>query len=131
MKRVRYQYQLSNEKYDFMKNNDNIDHIKRDIASKLGISLLEKEILDIKIGNADIVDTMEFTAEIFAGPKESFDKIKEIIDKIKEYYYLKGFVDGHRGEEPHDVYPEGYDDINDILARMWELKEELASEGNL
>lgn len=131
MKIVRYQYQLSNEKYDFMKNNNHIDHIKRDIASKLGISLLEKEILDIKIGNADIVDAVEFTAEIFAGPKESFDKIKEIIDKIKEYYYLKGFVDGHGGEEPHDVYPEGYDDINDIWDRMWELKEELVLEGNL
>lgn len=124
MERVRYQYQLSNEKYDFMKNNDHIDHIKREIASKLGILLLEKEILDIKIGNADIVDTMEFMAEIFVGSKESFDK-------IKEYYYLKGFVDGHGGEEPHDVYPEGYNDINDIWDRIWELKEELVLEGNL
>lgn len=124
MERVRYQYQLSNEKYDFMKNNDHIDHIKREIASKLGTLLLEKEILDIKIGNADIVDTMEFMAEIFVGSKESFDK-------IKEYYYLKGFVDGHGGEEPHDVYPEGYNDINDIWDRIWELKEELVLEGNL
>lgn len=124
MERVRYQYQLSNEKYDFMKNNDHIDHIKREIASKLGTLLLEKEILDIKIGNADIVDTMEFMAEIFVGSKESFDK-------IKEYYYLKGFVDGYGGEEPHDVYPEGYNDINDIWDRMWELKEELVLEGNL
>ena len=38
------------------------------------------------------------------------------------YDYLRGFCDGYGGEEPHDSFPEGFNDINTVHDRMWELK---------
>lgn len=40
------------------------------------------------------------------------------------YYYLKGFADGYGGEEPHGEFPEGFSNINEIWARIYELKEQ-------
>ena len=38
------------------------------------------------------------------------------------YDYLRGFVDGYGGGEPHDVFPDGFKDINEVWDRMYELK---------
>ena len=40
---------------------------------------------------------------------------------VDNYDYLRGFVDGYGGEEPHDVFPDGFKDINDGWDRMYEL----------
>lgn len=37
------------------------------------------------------------------------------------YDYLRGFSDGYGGQEPHDCFPEGFKDINEVMDRMWEL----------
>ena len=36
--------------------------------------------------------------------------------------YLRGFIDGYGGEEPHDVMPDGFNDINEVWDKMDELK---------
>jgi len=36
--------------------------------------------------------------------------------------YLRGFVDGHGGEEPHNDFPEGFNDINEVTEKMFELQ---------
>ena len=38
------------------------------------------------------------------------------------YDYLRGFIDGYGGEEPHDVFPDGFKDINGVWDKMYELK---------
>lgn len=38
------------------------------------------------------------------------------------YDYLRGFIDGYGGEEPHDVFPDGFKDINEVWDKMYELK---------
>jgi hypothetical protein len=36
--------------------------------------------------------------------------------------YLRGFIDGYGGEEPHDIMPHGFNDINEVWDKMSELK---------
>lgn len=36
--------------------------------------------------------------------------------------YLRGFIDGYGGEEPHNVMPDGFKDINEVWDKMYELK---------
>jgi hypothetical protein len=36
--------------------------------------------------------------------------------------YLRGFIDGYGGEEPHGVMPDGFNDINEVWDKMYELK---------
>lgn len=36
--------------------------------------------------------------------------------------YLRGFIDGYGGEEPHGVMPDGFKDINEVWDKMYELK---------
>lgn len=38
------------------------------------------------------------------------------------YHYLRGFTDGYGGEEPHDCFPDGFKNINEVMNRMWELR---------
>lgn len=46
--------------------------------------------------------------------------VKSLPD-VDNYDYLRGFIDGYGGEEPHDVFPDGFKDINDVWDRMYEL----------
>jgi len=39
--------------------------------------------------------------------------------------YLRGFVDGYGGEEPHGVMPDGFFNINEVWDRVCELKENI------
>ena len=47
------------------------------------------------------------------------EEIKELIEVSKMLSYLQGFIDGHGGEEPHDIFPFNCKDINDV----YELEE--------
>jgi hypothetical protein len=42
------------------------------------------------------------------------EQIKELIEVSKMLSYLQGFIDGHGGEEPHDIFPFNCKDINDV-----------------
>ena len=48
-------------------------------------------------------------------------KDKIMMDR-DNYEYLRGFVDGYGGQEPHECFPDGFKDINEVWDRMWELK---------
>jgi len=37
--------------------------------------------------------------------------------------YLMGFADGYGGNEPHEVFPKGFNNINEVWDRISELKE--------
>ncbi len=47
------------------------------------------------------------------------------------YDYLRGFIDGEGVQEPKgkDDYPNGFNDINEIMDRMWELKDNNGTSG--
>ena len=36
--------------------------------------------------------------------------------------YLRGFIDGYGGEEPHGVMPDGFNDINKVWDKLHQLK---------
>lgn len=36
--------------------------------------------------------------------------------------YLRGFIDGYGGEEPHGVMPDGFNDINEVWDKLHQLK---------
>ena len=36
--------------------------------------------------------------------------------------YLRGFVDGYGGEEPHEEFPNGFNNINEMWDKIEELK---------
>jgi hypothetical protein len=42
------------------------------------------------------------------------EQIKELIEVTKMLSYLDGFIDGHGGEEPHDVFPFDCKCINEV-----------------
>lgn len=42
------------------------------------------------------------------------EQIKELIEVTKMSSYLDGFIDGHGGEEPHDVFPFNCKCINEV-----------------
>ena len=48
--------------------------------------------------------------------------VRLLLPDADNYDYLRGFVDGYGGEEPHDVFPNGFNDINEVWDRMYELK---------
>jgi len=35
--------------------------------------------------------------------------------------YLRGFIDGYGGEEPHEVFPDGFKGINEVYDKVDEL----------
>ncbi len=43
-----------------------------------------------------------------------------LLDK-DNYDYLRGFSDGYGGPEPHECFPEGFKNINQVMDRMWKL----------
>jgi hypothetical protein len=60
------------------------------------------------------------------------DLAQEISDLFKDniplpdkdnYDYLRGFTDGYGGEEPHEVFPEGFKNLKEVMDRMDELNE--------
>lgn len=55
---------------------------------------------------------------------DDFNNI-ETYEKIKEYYYLKGYIDGEAGEAYSKDYPDGCKDINDVYDKVYELEKEL------
>jgi hypothetical protein len=48
--------------------------------------------------------------------------VRLLLPDADNYDYLRGFVDGYGGEEPHDVFPNGFNNINEVWDRMYELK---------
>ncbi len=48
--------------------------------------------------------------------------VRFLLPDADNYDYLRGFVDGYGGEEPHDVFPNGFNNINEVWDRMYELK---------
>ena len=36
--------------------------------------------------------------------------------------YLRGFINGYGGEEPHGVMPDGFNDINEVWDKLHQLK---------
>ena len=50
--------------------------------------------------------------------------VKDSLPDKDNYDYLRGFSDGYGGPEPHECFPEGFKDINEVMDRMWELGEQ-------
>ena len=48
--------------------------------------------------------------------------VRLLLPDADNYDYLRGFVDGYGGEEPHDVFPNGFNNIYEVWDRMYELK---------
>jgi len=45
----------------------------------------------------------------------------QIRPNCDNFDYLRGFVDGYGGEEPHDCFPDGFKGIREVMNRMDEL----------
>lgn len=67
------------------------------------------------------VDELETYVNKLEEQLRLYSVVKSLPD-VDNYDYLRGFVDGYGGEEPHDVFPDGFKDINEIWGRMYELK---------
>lgn len=52
----------------------------------------------------------------------AIDGVRLSLPDADNYDYLRGFIDGHGGEEPHDVFPDGFNDINEVWDKVYELK---------
>ena len=66
---------------------------------------------------------MEYTPDTGEGQSNIPDVKASLPDK-DNYDYLRGFSDGYSGPEPHECFPEGFKDINEVMDRMWELGEQ-------
>lgn len=53
--------------------------------------------------------------------KDSWSR-EEAEDDASNYDYLRGFIDGYGGEEPHGIMPDGFNNINEVWDRVYELK---------
>jgi len=48
--------------------------------------------------------------------------VRLLLPDAENIEYLRGFIDGYGGEEPHDIMPNGFNDINEVWDKMSELK---------
>lgn len=98
-----------------------INHSRQIVEVKSGDRIAQMVITKYERIEWDQVDELG-TSERGVGGFGSTGVSK--IPNIKDNYeYLRGFVDGYGGEEPHDVFPLGFQNINEVFDRLQELKE--------
>jgi hypothetical protein len=85
------------------------------------------KLSDVKIDN-DNLDYIKMTGEICGKLRDDLVKLFAIpnvrlsLPDAENIDYLRGFIDGYGGEEPHGVMPDGFKDINEVWDKMYELK---------
>lgn len=75
--------------------------------------------------NTGIVVSFEEIAESYHQAKLKLLGISDVslsLSNAGNYDYLRGFIDGYGGDEPHGIMPDGFNNINEVWDRMYELK---------
>ena len=91
----------------------------------------KEEILLPVLGNihpsnySALLDAMEEYAKAYYEDKKQ--PSAPVADR-DNYDYLRGFSDGYGGPEPHECFPEGFKDINEVMDRAYELKQHKSQE---
>ena len=97
-------------------------------AKKMNTDNANKYLNEMKIyqrdvwDNKDIEHPLDCLLEDYHQEQLRVANVSISLPDADNYDYLRGFVDGYGGEEPHDGFPDGFKDINEVWDRMYKLK---------